>query len=301
MRAIGCSARNSESGNHVNQQDLKRQVVLLMQGAFRLFPDRAVRAAIRLVPRLAAGAPPGIEVQLKSFLGEFNVALNTTSCVERSMIRGTYEPGNVRVIRDHVRPGDLCVDVGANVGAMTLAMAQAAAPGGQVFAFEPGPPFFDRLTRNVELNPAYAATIRCENVGVSDTAGTLRWAEDPRDFGRGNGGVVASGGVEIPVVTLDSYVAEHVRQRVAFIKVDVEGWELHVLRGARGILRKDRPVVLFEALNEFNAPSNGELFTGLATLFRESDYDLFGVTAGGRTFATEQLGVTQMMLARPKA
>lgn len=255
---------------------------------------------IRLFPRLAIGAPSGIEVRLNNFLGEFNVALSTASCVERSMIRGTYEPGNVRVIRDHVRPGDLCLDVGANVGAMTLAMAQAAAPGGQVFAFEPGPPFFDRLTRNVALNPAYAATIRCENVGVSDTAGTLRWAEDPRDFGRGNGGVVASGGVEIPVVTLDSYAAEHLRGRVAFIKVDVEGWELHVLKGAAAILRDHRPTVLFETLGEFDAAEKGAFFAGLTRLFHEHNYDLFGVRASGKVYPVQELGQTQMTLARPR-
>jgi len=235
-----------------------------------------------------------------AFLGEFSVVLNTASCVERSMFRGTYEPGNVRVIQNHVRPGDRCMDVGANVGAMTLAMAQAAGMSGRVYAFEPGPPFFERLTRNVKLNPAYMNVIRCENLGVSDATGTLRWAEDPSDLGRGNGGVVESGGVEVPVVTLDAYAAEHVDGRVAFVKVDVEGWELHVLRGARALLRDHRPVVLFEALAEFDAPANRGFFTGLAAFFRECEYDLYGVTASGRTFATEQVGVTQMMLARPK-
>lgn len=285
----------------MDKQDVKRRIVRIMQGAFRLVPLPIVRTAIRLVPRLAVGAPPGIEVHTTNFLGEFEALLSTSSCVERSMIRGTYEPGNLRVIRASVRPGDCCIDVGANVGAMTFAMAQAAQPGGRVYAFEPGPPFFSRLTRNVSLNPSYADTIMCENLGVSDVVGTLRWAEDSSDLGRGNGGVVSSGGVDIPVTTLDAYAAEHIKGRVAFIKVDVEGWELHVLRGARTLLREHRPVVLFETLPEFDVQSHGQFFAGLGALMRECGYDLFGVKTSGRTFPVQRLGRTQMTLARPRS
>lgn len=216
------------------------------------------------------------------------------------MIRGTYEPGNVHVIRTNVRPGDRCIDVGANVGAMAFAMAQAAGPDGRVYAFEPGPPFYERLARNVSLNPSCAAVIVCENLGVSDTSGTLRWAEDTAELGKGNGGVVASGGVEIPVTTLDAYAAAKVDGRIAFIKVDVEGWELHVLQGARALLREHRPVVLLETLTEFDVQQGGKFFAGLRQLFRECEYDVYGVHASGATFAIQELGVSQMTLARPR-
>lgn len=284
----------------MDKQDIKRGIVRAMRGVLTLLPRAVVRSAIHAVPRLAVGAPAGMQFRTNDFLGEFALELDTTSCVERSMIRGTYEPGNLRVLREHVRPGDCCVDVGANAGAMTFAMAQATGRGGRVYAFEPGPPFYQRLVRNVALNPSYADVIVCENVGVSDADGTLRWAEADSDIWRGNGGVVASGGVEVPVVTLDAYAAAHISARIAFIKVDVEGWELHVLRGAQRILREQRPVVMFETLAEFDEQSGGTFYAGISALFRECNYELFGVATSGRTFRTEQLGVTQMMLARPR-
>jgi FkbM family methyltransferase len=284
----------------VDKQAIKQGIVRVMRTAFGLLPRSAVRAAIRQFPRLAVGAPPGIEVRSTAFLGQFTVLLDTSSCVERSMIRGTYEPGNVHVIRSNVRPGDRCIDVGANVGAMAFAMAQAAGPDGRVYAFEPGPPFYERLTRNVSLNPSCAEVIVCENLGVSDTSGTLRWAEDTAELGKGNGGVVTCGGVEIPVTTLDAYAAAKVDGRIAFIKVDVEGWELHVLQGARALLRKHRPVVLLETLPEFDVQQGGRFFTGLRQLFRDCEYDLYGVHASGATFAIQELGVSQMTLARPR-
>ncbi len=284
----------------MDKQDFKRLVVRVMRGAFSLVPLAVVRAVIRRVPRLAVGAPPNIEVHTSNFLGEFALRLSTSSCVERSMIRGTYEPDNLQVIRTNVRPGDRCIDVGANVGAMTFAMAQAARPGGRVYAFEPGPPFFARLKHNVSLNPAVAETIVCVNAGLSDADGTLRWAEDDSDLGRGNGGLVERGGIEVPVVTLDGYAAAHVDGRVAFIKVDVEGWELHVLRGAQRVLREHRPIVLFETLREFDERPADEFFAGLSALFDACGYDLFAVHAGGRLASLRQLGETQMTLARPR-
>jgi FkbM family methyltransferase len=283
----------------LDRKAFKQRIVRVMRGVFQLFPQRVARTAINLVPRLAVGAPPGIEVRRTDFLGEFTVMLDTSSCVERSRFRGTYEPGNVRAVRANVHRGDRCMDVGANVGAMTFAMAQAAGPDGRVYAFEPGPPFFARLTRNVSLNPSWADVIVCENLGVSDTTGTLRWAEDASELGQGNGGVVASGGVEIPVITLDDYAAR-VDGRIGFIKIDVEGWELHVLEGAPTILREHRPTILFETLREFDERQGGALFTGLLKLFHECAYDLYGVRASGGIFPIRELGDSQMTLARPR-
>jgi len=57
---------------------------------------------------------------------------------------------------------------------------------------------------------------------------------------------------------------------------------------------------MFETLAEFDEQSGGTFYAGISALFRECNYELFGVATSGRTFKTEQLGVTQMMLARPR-
>ncbi|HEX2202620.1 MAG TPA: FkbM family methyltransferase [Longimicrobium sp.] len=153
----------------------------------------------------------------------------------------TWNPAEYAAFRAASARGGVALDVGANVGAYTLLFARWVHPGGRVYAFEPAPEAFDGLVRHLLLNelrevvtPVCAAVSSSSGSAalVADgVAGTNRLA--PSSSGSASGDRTA----RVETVSLDDFCA---REGVAptVIKVDVEGAELEVLRGARQTLRR---------------------------------------------------------------
>jgi FkbM family methyltransferase len=136
-------------------------------------------------------------------------------------------------------PGDTLVDVGANVGYMSLAMIARLGQSGRVFAFEPQPGVFDELSANLAAArvrfPRVDVTVRCE--ALSDSAGTAGLVlPDASENNRGLAHIdTAGGGISVITRRLDDYASE-LGSHIAFMKVDVEGHEPAVLRGATKLL-----------------------------------------------------------------
>lgn len=150
------------------------------------------------------------------------------------------QAAELALIRRHTRPGDLACDVGANKGSYLYWMARWA---GRVVAFEPQSGLADYLRTAAAAVPLRNVTV--EQKGVSDHTGLLKLylpsTNSPEASLRPIEGART---VEIPVVSLDDYFAP--TDRLKMLKVDVEGAELDVFRGAERILTHDRPVILFE-------------------------------------------------------
>jgi FkbM family methyltransferase len=157
----------------------------------------------------------------------------------------TWNPVELAAFRAALRPGDHALDVGANVGPYTLLFARCVGPSGRVLALEPAPEAFDGLTRHVALN-GFADRVTPLNVAASDRAGTARLAVD--GF-QGTNHLVGGGStesdrttdgaasIEVRTVTVDE-LCERERIRPALLKVDVEGAEMAVLRGAAETIRR---------------------------------------------------------------
>lgn len=157
----------------------------------------------------------------------------------------------IRALVEAIRPGEAAADVGAHKGAYLPWLSRAAGPDGRVFAFEPQPDlaaYLERVCRAASLG-----NVRVEPAGVSDAAGTRR-LHVPGGGGPSPGAsfepAAAAGaagrGVEVRVVALGEHLAGEPR-RLAALKVDVEGHELAVFRGARGRIERDGPLVVFES------------------------------------------------------
>lgn len=148
----------------------------------------------------------------------------------------SWNPEEYRAFRGAVRPGSVVLDVGANVGSYTLLFAMWAGPAGRVFAFEPAPEAREGLRVHVALN---GVTERVEIVPAAAAAsvGSARFQID----GASGGNAIASGAgsgtpsIEVETTTIDAF-CEHRRVRPDVIKIDVEGAELAVLKGARRTL-----------------------------------------------------------------
>lgn len=144
------------------------------------------------------------------------------------------------VIRKSIRPGDLVCDVGANKGSYLYWMARWA---GRAVAFEPQAGLADYLntvTRGLGLS-----NVTIEQKGVSARSGVLElYVPSVNSPEASLVPIEGAQTVKVPVVSLDDYFAGS--ERVALLKIDVEGVELDVFRGADRLLREDRPVLLFE-------------------------------------------------------
>jgi FkbM family methyltransferase len=165
---------------------------------------------------------------------------------------GAYEPGTLALIARLLGPGDAYFDVGANIGLMTLAAAHAVGPGGSVVAFEPHPRIFARLVENLALNGAGNALALPVALGATSAEREL-YAFPGVNIGRASL-VAATGGVPcgaVAVRALDAVIAEKRLRPPRLMKLDVEGFELDVLRGAAALLRSAAcPVLCVEADDE---------------------------------------------------
>lgn len=167
-----------------------------------------------------------------------------------SILRGGYEPDEIAFVRKIVRSGQTALDLGANIGLFTIVMAGLVGPSGYVHAFEP----LDRpaalLERSIAENN-FGDRVSLDRAILSDRAGTGQITIADRALNMGGGYLLADQSpapeghvvARAPQIRLDDYA---LRRPVHFIKMDIEGAEPLALRGARELLRADRPVILSE-------------------------------------------------------
>src|SRR5512132_2521834 len=184
-------------------------------------------------------------------------------------LNGDWEPHIRRFLERTVQAGWVCVDIGANIGTHTLAMASMATEG-TVVAFEASPRSFGYLSRNIADLPAPKARVKLVNLAlwnetgrlnlaviaelpgcsfvtpstdVAQSEALLRQVINPSDVA----GVVLHIGIEaVAAITLDTWVRENGLERIDLVKLDVEGAEARVLQGAEDALRKNAPILITE-------------------------------------------------------
>jgi len=165
---------------------------------------------------------------------------------------GAYKPEVRAELRRRLRPGDTAIDVGANAGWHTLLMACRVGAGGRVVAIEPNPSSRERLDHAIAINRL--TNVRVDSRALADREGVRPFEAPPAGHvWDGTGRLVDEAKVRlkpdtttVDVTTIDALAAEHSLDRVALIKIDVEGWEPAVLRGAANVLRTSRPALIFE-------------------------------------------------------
>ncbi len=167
-----------------------------------------------------------------------------------NILRGRYEQDEISLVRAVLKPGDVAVDVGGHIGFFTIQMAAAVGPTGRVYAFEPLDTNASLLERSIAENDFEDRVVfQRAAVGAATGTATLTFPLETLNSGGAyllRDGTAALAGNErrdVPVVALDSL---DLRRPVRFIKMDVEGAEPLVLRGAARLLREDKPMILSE-------------------------------------------------------
>ena len=160
---------------------------------------------------------------------------------------GEWCEDELRLMGQAIRPGDLVLDVGANIGTHTLGFASMVGPSGHVFAFEPQPLVFNILCANVALNAA--DHVRCLNKAAGTSGGTIAVpytpTDQPANFGQLSLRNALPGGSakdRVEVIAVDDLELPACR----LIKADVQGMEAEVLRSAARTIAVHRPILYVE-------------------------------------------------------
>ena len=174
--------------------------------------------------------------------------------VERSLHEtGTYEKGVLGFMQDFLQPGDVFVDIGANIGLMSIFAAKCVGDNGHVHAFEALPKTELLLHENCLINACKNMTIHGFALGAEKGIATIY---ENIQINRGGASLVVddgSEGTQISIQALDDiYNAE---EPMAMVKIDVEGYEPFVLTGATKTLSRCRPIVIIEVSSAVSSSS----------------------------------------------
>ena len=161
---------------------------------------------------------------------------------EQRLRDSAHVSGEVHTLQALSAPGMTGLDVGANKGVTTVALAKSVGDAGAVWAFEPVPEYFDTLRANLHANAI--RNTRAYRLALSDHNGGLAFYKHG-----GGSGVVPADDAEwlpVPADTIDDFVATHGIERVDVLSADCEGSELRLFRGAEATLRRDGPAIFCE-------------------------------------------------------
>jgi FkbM family methyltransferase len=253
--------------------------------AARSLPESWIQAIYRnprlarlIRSRLNRAAPHGL-VQVQVAAGGLEgVTLELDLQTEKDYWLGIYEPNLQRVIKDWFKPGWVVYDVGANIGYISLLLAQAVQDSGTIYAFEALPDNFTRLQKNIRLN-ALEDRIKAVHAAVIDASKPVTFMVGPSS---GMGKVVGSAGrqevvyaqsLTVPGISLDEYVYEAGHPAPQAVKMDIEGGEVLALPGMRRILQEAHPLMLLE----LHGPESSHV---AAQILRDTGYRLYNMAPG---------------------
>jgi FkbM family methyltransferase len=189
---------------------------------------------------------------IHDFDGDLSMILDRASYISSAIYWGGHHSLDIyRFVQDYLKSDMVFADIGANIGEITLAAAKRL-PRGKVLAFEPSPVLFAQLQRNVALNRFGDVTLF--NFGLFDRSESVPlYLRIDTPYGTDNDGISSlfSYGTTrqeftVPLRRFDDVADECGLTRLDLMKIDVEGAELMVLRGAERSLRQYRPVIVAE-------------------------------------------------------
>lgn len=171
--------------------------------------------------------------------------LNDLGIGRELALYGVHEKNSTEEVKSIVKPGMKILEVGANIGYYALLEVKLAGPTGHLYAIEPAPYNFELLKRNIDLNNIKNADLNQAAFGEKRTK-TKFYVYDRSNLSsfikRDDMGMECTE-VEVEVLTLDDFIKF---KKVDFIRMDVEGYELEILKGARNILSSDeKPKIFF--------------------------------------------------------
>ena len=203
-----------------------------------------------------------------------------------------------------IGPDDVVIDIGANIGWYSILLDKIAPIGADIYAFEPDPLNFELLGDNLHINDA--RKVHPFRLAVAEEEGVMKlYRYDANNLGRHSLLELQTGSaVDVQTTTLDRFwVEQGLGDRTPrFIKIDIEGYELHALRGARAVLERC-PTVLCEFSPEYMRTGGIEP-VDLVNLLAGQGFEPHRITAGGleridRAMVERLEGITDLWWQKP--
>jgi FkbM family methyltransferase len=234
-------------------------------------------------------------VVVSDFDGHLKVKLRLDEHMQSQIFwYGYYSRDIVLLMNRILQPRMVVLDVGANIGEITMAAAQRVGSNGHVYSFEPMTPLYSRLTEHLGMNGMNQVTPIAK--GLSDRIGTatIFSAEAPFEDGTRHDGLgtlyptasrsVAAGDIEL--TTLDEFCSSSNITRIDLVKIDVEGAELAVLKGGLTSIARFQPFLIVEVQTE-TAQDAGYKSEDIISLLKSMGYTFFVI---GRKARLRPLG-----------
>jgi|TARA_B100000085_G_scaffold155455_1_gene141220 FkbM family methyltransferase len=202
--------------------------------------------------------------------GDFWVSdLDNSQSVELYYFK-VWEQHLLDVIDKYVVEGTVAIDAGANFGSISVPISKKLGSSGKLYSFEMSKVMASRLKRNIEQNKC--SNVELLNIALSDVADQSVFFGELEEDQKTNFGDIRinkeAEGTEVKTTTIDSL---NIQDRVSFIKVDCQGYDLKVMRGAKETIEKHRPVVVFEWEDDMSSDFNDTIEDVLA-FYSELNY-----------------------------
>lgn len=214
------------------------------------------------------------------FNNNIYMKLNKSSYIDQQILYNKNYSKNINFhIFQKCRPNTMYIDIGANVGSTALPAA-VKEKSLEVHAFEPNPKIFNILKVNKQQNQCDNLFLHNYAVGFKKEISQLFITQrDKANFGssslQNNNDIIDSKSIQVNVIKLDDYF-EKQEKTISLIKIDVQGFEWEVIKGAKNIIAKQKPTIIFEHDDQYlNEPT--KVKKELEKFFEEHRYNIFEI------------------------
>jgi FkbM family methyltransferase len=204
-----------------------------------------------------------------------SIQLNSKDLIDHKILfTGVYEKNTNNILTEYIKEGDLVIEAGANSGTETLLISRLVGNDGKVFAFEPVPHIFDKLSLNLKLNKI--SNVESHNIALGNNNDKIPFQIN--SINHPNQGMGTKLNIDfkngdtiyVKQRTLDSFWESNCfNENIAFLKMDIQGGEFDLLKGAAKVLTNNRPKIFLEASKSW---SNLEFIYDLLIKY---DYSIF--------------------------
>ncbi len=227
----------------VQNLGLSGKLTFALARRLRTISIRGIPRLLYWAGRLALGRGPRL---LPSITG-FTISADPFELPQSYMLFGRYQVELFQLLPRLIREGDSVIDIGAELGFVTLHLSRLVGKNGHVTSFEPDPTAMARLQSTLSAN--CVDNVRVSPVAAADRDGELTlYAGGELGFSSAvNGAEPSLQPISVPCLRIDTIVSQHDFPRpVIFVKIDVEGFETAIIAGMDQLIEADRPYIIME-------------------------------------------------------